>query len=222
MAVNRMERHQELAGKNADMEKRSFIVSIPTPKVKEEVEPPASNNFPKEFREALYNYSCAHDDWCDAEGSFSSLSFSLSFTLCVCVFTESVDMPLNYYISLTYYSSLLLVGKYNDTLPAIKRKQFKPAAEKLKKFDEMLEEFPNNLATPVDLTLLRKIVRWERSNKQRREKRKSGESVVGAASASTPNAATKQQQPRDVMVDVPRSGTDFPMIVFNERDFPED
>jgi len=127
------------------------------------------------------------------------------------------------YISYVFhYSSLLPVGKYNDTLPAIKRKQFKPAAEKLKKFDEMLEEFPNNLATPVDLTLLRKIVRWERSNKQRREKRKSGESVVGAASASTPNAATKQQQPGDVMVDVPRSGTDFPMIVFDKRDFPED
>jgi len=67
------------------------------------------------------------------------------------------------YISYVFhYSSLLPVGKYNDTLPAIKRKQFKPAAEKLKKFDEMLEEFPNNLATPVDLTLLRKIVRWER------------------------------------------------------------
>jgi len=64
--------------KNADMEKRSFIVSIPMPKVKEEVEPPASNNFPKEFREALYNYSCAYEDWCDAEGSFSSLSLSLS------------------------------------------------------------------------------------------------------------------------------------------------
>jgi len=87
----------------------------------------------------------------------------------------------------------------------------------------MLEEFPNNLATPVDLTLLRKIVRWERSNKQRREKRKSGESAVGATiSTSATNAATKQQQPhQDAMVNVPRSGTDFPMIVFDERDFPE-
>jgi hypothetical protein len=53
--------------KNADMEKRSFVVSIPTPKVKESVEI-RENNFPKEFKEALHNYSIAYDDWCDAEG----------------------------------------------------------------------------------------------------------------------------------------------------------
>jgi hypothetical protein len=53
--------------KNADMEKRSFVVSIPTPKVKESVEI-CENNFPKEFKEALHNYSIAYDDWCDAEG----------------------------------------------------------------------------------------------------------------------------------------------------------
>jgi len=49
------------------MEKRSFVVSIPTPKVKESVEI-RENNFPKEFKEALHNYSIAYDDWCDAEG----------------------------------------------------------------------------------------------------------------------------------------------------------
>ena len=211
--------------KNADMEKRSFIVSIPMPKVKEEVQPPALNNFPKEFRETLYSYSLAYDDWCDAEGSFSSLSLSPSLSLSlslsrrvhgICGYATEIFTS-----SVFYYSSLLPEGKYNETLPAIKRKQFKPAGEKLKKFDEMLEEFPNNLATPVDLTLLRKIVRWERSNKQRREKRKSGEGV-GAASPSTTNAATKLQQPQDVMVNVPRSGTDFPIIIFDKRDFPED
>jgi hypothetical protein len=84
----------------------------------------------------------------------------------------------------------------------------------------MLREFPNDLATPVDTTLLRKIVRWERSNKQRREKRKSGEGV-GALSTPTTNAVTKQQQPQNVIVAVPQSGTDFPLIVFDEQDFPE-
>lgn len=55
--------------KNADMEKRRFVVSIPTPKVTEPVEI-RDNNFSKAFREALFNYSNAFDEWCNAEGLF--------------------------------------------------------------------------------------------------------------------------------------------------------
>ena len=55
--------------KNADMEKRRFVVSIPTPNVTEPVEI-RENTFKKEFREALCNYSYVFDDWCIAEGSF--------------------------------------------------------------------------------------------------------------------------------------------------------
>lgn len=121
-------------------------------------------------------------------------------------------------------------GKYNETLPAIKRKQFKPVAEKLKKFDDMLEEFPKNLATPIDASYLRKIVRMERSNKQKREntrqrkeKRKSGESG-DADSISTIKAVTAQQkpQPHDGTVHIPSQGTEFPTIVFDTKDFPEE
>lgn len=52
--------------KKADMDRRVFVVSVPGPKVKEpEIR---ENNFPKEFKEALYNYACSYDDWCVAEG----------------------------------------------------------------------------------------------------------------------------------------------------------
>ncbi|KAL3823755.1 hypothetical protein ACHAXA_004848, partial [Cyclostephanos tholiformis] len=166
---------------NADMDKRSFVVSVPTPKVKEPVDF-RENNFPREFREALHSYSCAYDDWCDAE------------------------------------------GKYNEILPAYMRKQFKPVTEKLKKFDDMLEEFPKNLATPIDVSYLRKIVRMERSNKQKREnnrqrkeKRRSGE-----GGDADPKIAITQQQPQDGIIHIPRRGTKFPTIVFDKRDFPED
>lgn len=72
--------------KNADMDKRSFVVSVPTPKVKEPVDF-RENNFPREFREILHSYSSAYDDWCDAEGSFFERT-CVSFTT---FFAESVD-----------------------------------------------------------------------------------------------------------------------------------
>ena len=53
--------------KNADMENCCFIVSIPMPKIKEPTEL-RENNFPKEFKEALYVYSFTYEDWCVAEG----------------------------------------------------------------------------------------------------------------------------------------------------------
>ena len=56
--------------KKADLEKRSFVVSIPAPKVAEP-EPKDNNTFSREFRVALYNYVCAYDDWCDAEGEYN-------------------------------------------------------------------------------------------------------------------------------------------------------
>ena len=46
------------------------MVSIPAPEVAEP-EPKDSNTFSREFRVALYNYVCAYDDWCDAEGEYN-------------------------------------------------------------------------------------------------------------------------------------------------------
>lgn len=64
--------------KNADMEKRRFVVSIPAPKVTEPVVV-RENNFSQAFREALSNYSDAFDEWCNAEGWFSLILLSGPF-----------------------------------------------------------------------------------------------------------------------------------------------
>ena len=119
-------------------------------------------------------------------------------------------------------------GEYNATLPAVKRKHFKPIQEKQSKFDSMLDEFPKNLATPIDVSYLRKIVRMESSNKKRREKRKSG--GAGEAAVARIDDATstmKQPQPQlqlqhlqqDVVVCIPQKGLNFPTIELNKQDY---
>ena len=60
--------------KKANMEKRTFVVSIPVPKVAEPKEV-KDNNVPKEFKEALYSYSTAYDDWCVAEGESTLMNY---------------------------------------------------------------------------------------------------------------------------------------------------
>jgi hypothetical protein len=100
-------------------------------------------------------------------------------------------------------------------LPADKRKQFKPGVEKLKKFDDMANEFPKNLATPVDASYLRKIAKKERNNKSRREKRKSGGSTTAAGGAKV----KIEQKQHELEVHIPQKGRDFPTISFDMRDF---
>lgn len=91
------------------------------------------------------------------------------------------------------------------------QKEFKPTKEKQKKFDEMINEFPKNLATPIDVNYLRKIARQERSNALRKEKRKQG---IAAAVA----VEVKQE---DSTIFIPQKGTEFATIVFNKQDFQE-
>ena len=93
------------------------------------------------------------------------------------------------------------------------RKSFKPGAEKLKKFDDMANEFPKNLATPIDASCLRKMAKQERSNRSRRDKRKSGGSTT-----STGGAIVKVEQ-QEAEVAVPQKGTGFPWITFDIQDF---
>jgi len=156
--------------KKADMEKRNFVVSIPAPKVMAELQ---ENNFSKEYKEALQIYSCAYDDWCDAE------------------------------------------GKYCITLPKNKRNKFKLNTEKKNKFDRMVQEFPNNLAVPLEISYLRKIVRQERSNKQRREKRKDG----SIDNMTTARDRMAEQQQQEFKMCVPQKGTHFSSLVFQRLDF---
>lgn len=69
----------------ANMETRSFVVSVPAPKVEgqsEEPQPePKENDFPKELKEALYSYSMTFDDWCDALGEIASVYHSCASVL---------------------------------------------------------------------------------------------------------------------------------------------
>lgn len=106
-------------------------------------------------------------------------------------------------------------GEHNDSLPASKRKQFKPNTEKLKKFDELITEFPKNLVTPIDVSYLRKIVRQERSNKSRREKRKD----CGGSSVADGKGEWTDQPLQETEINIPQKGMDFEDIVFCRRDF---
>mmetsp|Transcript_11560 Transcript_11560/g.21859 ORF Transcript_11560/g.21859 Transcript_11560/m.21859 type:complete len:238 (+) Transcript_11560:817-1530(+) len=159
--------------KKANMENRTFVVSVPGPKVT--APDLRENNFAKEFKEALYIFAGVFDDWCVAE------------------------------------------GEYNQSLSTIKRKPFKANVEKLKKFDGLVNEFPKNLATPVDISYLRKIVRQERSNKSRRDKRKDGGGSGNSAVAVVGDSMAEQQQESEIHI--PQKGTEFMSIDFCRQDF---
>ena len=133
---------------------------------------------------------------------------------CFCI-ADTLNLRVLYFLTLYYQQ-----GDYNATLPAVKRKHFKPIQEKQTKFDSMLDEFPKNLATPIDVSYLRKIVRMESSNKKRREKRKSGSGGGGEAVARIDDATSTMKQPQqDVVVCIPQKGLNFPTIKFNEQDY---
>jgi hypothetical protein len=97
-------------------------------------------------------------------------------------------------------------------LPENKRKDYKIKNEKMKKFDEMVSEFPNKLATPIDATYLRAAVRRVRSNKARQEKRKSG--------TETPKRQTVTEKV-EINITVPQKGNEFALVSFNKQDFQE-
>ena len=91
-------------------------------------------------------------------------------------------------------------GEHNESKPKANQKPFKPTTEKLKKFDELVKEFPKNLLVPIDISCLRKIARQEKSNRAKREKR----------------ASTKE-----VEIHIPLKGTDFTSVAFDMKDFQE-
>lgn len=101
---------------------------------------------------------------------------------------------------------------HNASLPENKRKEYKINAEKMKKFDDMISEFPKKLATPIDAAYLRAAVRRVKSNKARQEKRKSG--------TETPKRQTVTEKV-EVNITVPQKGTNFALLSFNKQDFQE-
>ena len=83
----------------------------------------------------------------------------------------------------------------------------------MKKFDEMITEFPKKLATPIDATYLRAAVRRIRSNKARQEKRKSEASETLKRQMVTEKV--------EVTITVPQTGNEFDLVSFNKQDFQE-
>lgn len=78
----------------------------------------------------------------------------------------------------------------------------------------MVDAFPNKtLVTPIDAIYLRKIVRQERSNRQRREKRNKGKSV--------PSAVVVEVKQEESEIHIPQKGTDFSTVVFDKKDFQQ-
>ena len=91
-------------------------------------------------------------------------------------------------------------GEHNESKPKANQKPFKPTTEKLKKFDELVKEFPKNLVVPIDKGCLRKIARQEKSNRAKREKRRST---------------------KEVEIHIALKGTDFTSVAFDMKDFQE-
>ncbi len=83
----------------------------------------------------------------------------------------------------------------------------------MKKFDEMITEFPKKLATPIDATYLRAAVRRIRSNKARQEKRKSEASETLKRQMVTEKV--------EVTISVPQKGSEFDLVSFSKQDFQE-
>ena len=103
-----------------------------------------------------------------------------------------------------------------ESLPKEKRKPFKPHIEKQKKFDELVDEFPNKkLATPVEVDHLKKIARQQHSNKLRREKRKQEGGNAGGG------GAVAKLVPKEIETElaIPQKGVDFSTVEFREEDF---
>ena len=108
-----------------------------------------------------------------------------------------------------------------------KKKKFKQTAQRLKKFDEMVDVFPNKeLATPVDAVFLRLVVRRSRCNAKKKLQRT--QLILETSSSpitpkNTGNAlADPEEPPHDLELHVPGKGTHFPTIPFNLSDFSRD
>lgn len=102
---------------------------------------------------------------------------------------------------------------HNESLPEKKRKDYKINDERMKKFDEMVPEFPTKLATPIDASYLRLAVRQVKSNRARQEKRKSG--------AESPKKRQVVTEKVEINMNVPQKGSEFATVSFNKQDFQE-
>jgi len=129
-------------------------------------------------------------------------------------FTKSVTNALDEY-SKAYDDWCQAEAKQRSLQPKKrggKIEHFKAGVERLKKYDEMLEEFPKNLVTPIDAIFIRKLVRRTRQNANKRMK-------ALAATWEVPEPAKKIKVSEMITLSVPGKGVTFPSVPFNDVDF---
>lgn len=114
-----------------------------------------------------------------------------------------------------------------------KIKHFKAGVERLKKYDEMLDEFPKNLLVPIDAVFIRKLVRRNRQNANKRMKALAVAATMEAATATAlmekasaeklstdlPPAKKQRVESATMSLAVPGKGSVFPPVSFKEADF---
>jgi len=114
-----------------------------------------------------------------------------------------------------------------------KIKHFKAGVERLKKYDEMLDEFPKNLLVPIDAVFIRKLVRRNRQNANKRMKALAVAATMEAATATAvmekasaeklstdlPPAKKQRVESATMSLAVPGKGSVFPSVPFKEADF---
>jgi len=103
--------------------------------------------------------------------------------------------------------------------------------EKMKKFDELVTKFPDDLEIPVDIPFLRKVVRRVTQNFK---KRKENIDRVDAISPTMKLASVKMEEDEDglaiqdgnsnapskvISLHLPKKSTKFALILFNSADF---
>mmetsp|Transcript_37369 Transcript_37369/g.55018 ORF Transcript_37369/g.55018 Transcript_37369/m.55018 type:complete len:650 (+) Transcript_37369:159-2108(+) len=123
-------------------------------------------------------------------------------------------------------------AKFRHHSPSTSNIPYKPNNERLKKFDEILEEFPSDLATPIDAAYLRKVVRRARQNTSKRKKSAAAMSAIYKAGRANESSEVQQNgtgssvkqddlrlPPKMIKLHVPAKSVHFPMVWYHGEDF---
>mmetsp|Transcript_4497 Transcript_4497/g.6798 ORF Transcript_4497/g.6798 Transcript_4497/m.6798 type:complete len:797 (-) Transcript_4497:129-2519(-) len=135
-------------------------------------------------------------------------------------FTNEVKIALDTY-SQVYDDWCMAEAFYRQLIPHKGRVPFKPATERLKKFDEILKEFPKDMLFPIDAAYLRKVVRRNRQNVKKRVKTQQygNPASLLASGNMTLEEVDEDCPPQTLELCVPGKGTCFSAVKFNLSDF---
>lgn len=98
---------------------------------------------------------------------------------------------------------------------------FKIGVERLKKYDSLLSEFPDDLEVKVDPIYLRLLVRRLKQNEQKRLKTIANAVPSPPKSNVSKSPSLKKATPKKVMIqlEVPVKSTEFSSVMFRAEDF---